>query len=306
MRKPFDATTRELIDLGPPEWLDFLGIPFPDPNQVEVIDSNVSTVTAEADKVVRIGGPEPRIVHVEILAGRDLTLPERAHWYNTLLRRRHRVPIWTAVVLLRPAADGPDLTGTYEESFPGKGRSLWFAHDVIRVWQLPPESLLTAGLPVLPLAPVSGVSAQRLPEVLAAVAQRLKREAGPELMATLWAATKVLMGLHYPDEQVDQLTEGVTNMILGIRGIEESSVYKAIFAKGEAKGEAEGRAEGEAKGEAKGIAKSVLRMGSKRLGQPDERVTAAILGMTDQEQLNRLFDRVMDASTWDELLSSIE
>src|SRR5262249_24112539 len=143
MRKPFDATTRELVDLGPAAWLDFLDIPCSDPDLVEVIDSNVSTVTAEADKVVRIGGPQPRIVHAEILAGRDLTLPERAHWYNTLLRRRHRVPVWTAVVLLRPAADGPDLTGTYEESFPGKGLSLWFAHDVIRVWQLPPEGLLT-------------------------------------------------------------------------------------------------------------------------------------------------------------------
>jgi predicted transposase YdaD len=298
MPKPFDATTRELIDLGPPAWLEFLGIPAPDPDQVEVIDSNVSTVTAEADKVIRIGGPQPRIVHAEILAGRDLTLPERAHWYNTLLRRRHRVPVWTTVVLLRPAADGPELTGIYEESFPGKGRSLWFAHDVIRVWQLPAEGLPTAGLPVLPLAPVSDVAAERLPEILAAVAQRLKREAEPGLMETLWAATKVLMGLNYPDEQIDQLTEGVTNMILGIRGIQESSVYQAIHAKGEAKGRAEG--------EAKGIAKSLIRMGSKRLGQPDERVKAAILEMTDQEQLNRLIDRVMDAATWDDLLSTTE
>src|SRR5262249_1576819 len=93
-------------------WLDFLGIPFPDPNQVEVIDSNVSTVTAEADKVMSIGGPQPRIVHAEILAGRDLTLPERAHWYNTLLRRRHRVPVWTTGGLLLPGADGPELPGS--------------------------------------------------------------------------------------------------------------------------------------------------------------------------------------------------
>src|SRR5205814_2162519 len=132
----------------------------------------------------------------------------------------------------RPAADGPDLTGVYEESFPDKGRNLWFAYDVIRVWHQSPESLLTAGLPVLPLAPVSDVTPERLPDVLTAVAQRLKREADPELMATLWAATKVLMGLNYPEERVEQLTQGVTDMILGIRGIEESSVYQAIHAKG--------------------------------------------------------------------------
>jgi predicted transposase YdaD len=301
MRKPFDATTRELIDLGPAAWADFLGDPVPDPIPVEVIDSNVSTVTAEADKVLRIGGPRPRILHAEILAGRDLTLPERAHWYNTLLRRRHRLPVWTVVVLLRPAADGPELTGVYEESFPGKGRNLSFTYDVIRVWQLPPERPLAAGLPVLPLAPVSDVSPERLPEVLTAVARRLKQEADPESMATLWAATKVLMGLNYPEERVEELTQGVTDMILGIRGIEESSVYRAIHAKGRAEGEAEG----EARGRAEGIAEVVLRIGAKRLGPPDERVQAAILAITDRERLDRLTDRVTEASTWEELLTSV-
>jgi hypothetical protein len=42
------------------------------------------------------------------------------------LRRRHRVPAWTVLVLLRPAADGPELTGIYEESFHGLGQNLWF------------------------------------------------------------------------------------------------------------------------------------------------------------------------------------
>jgi hypothetical protein len=126
MAEPFDATMRELFELEPAAWLEFLGIPVVDPNQVEVIDSNLSTVTAEADKVVRVGGPQPVIVHIEFLSGRDLAYPEQAHWYNTLLHRRHRVPAWTVLVLLRPAADGPELTGIYEESFPGLGQNLWF------------------------------------------------------------------------------------------------------------------------------------------------------------------------------------
>jgi hypothetical protein len=56
MAKPCDATMRELFELEPAAWLEFLGIPVPDPHQVEVIDSNLSTVTPEADKVVRVGG----------------------------------------------------------------------------------------------------------------------------------------------------------------------------------------------------------------------------------------------------------
>ena len=29
MSKPFDATTRQLIELGPADWLAYLGIPWP-------------------------------------------------------------------------------------------------------------------------------------------------------------------------------------------------------------------------------------------------------------------------------------
>jgi predicted transposase YdaD len=312
MTKPYDATTRELIDLGPLDWLRYWGFPVPDPSLVEVVDSNVSTFTAEADKAIRIGGPRPMIVHAEILAGRDLTLLERLFWYNTLLRRRHKVPVWSVAVLLRPAADGPELTGRYVESFPHRGRNLWFKYDVVRVWQQPPERLLAAGLPVLPLAPVSDVSPERLPEVLAAVATRLKREAAPALQETLWAATKLMMGLNYPDERIEQLVKGVDDMILGIRGIEESSVYQSIFAKGKAEGKAEGEAKGKAEGEAKGkaegkaegIAETLLRVGAARFGAPNEQVETAIIALSDRERLLRLVDRLNNASSWDELLES--
>jgi len=50
MSKPFDATMRILIELEPAAWLRFLHIPVADPDRVKVIDSNLSTVTAEADK----------------------------------------------------------------------------------------------------------------------------------------------------------------------------------------------------------------------------------------------------------------
>jgi predicted transposase YdaD len=298
LKKPFDATSRELVDVGPPEWADYLGFPVPDPDLVEVVDSNVSTFTAEADKAIRIGGPRPMIVHLEMLAGRDLKLPERLHWYNTLLRRRHGLPVWSVAVLLRPAADGPELTGRYRESFPERGRNLSFRYSVVRVWRESPERLLAAGLPILPLAPVSDVSPTRLPEVLAAVAQRLKREATPAMQELLWTATRLLMGLNHSDEQIDHFIAGATNMILGIRGIEESSVYQSIFAKGRAEGIAEGRAEG--------IAEALIFVGQNSLGAPDEQIKTAIMGMTDRDRLHRLIARVTKVSTWDELLAPEE
>jgi predicted transposase YdaD len=238
MSKPFDTTMRELFELEPAAWLEFLGIPFPDPTLVPVVDSNVSTVTAEADKVVRVGGEQPMIVHAEFLSGRNPEQPEQSHWDNTILERRHRVPVWSVIVLIRPAAEGPELAGTLEKAFPGRGKKLWFKYDVIRVWLEPPERLLTGGLPILPLAPVSNVTPEQLPGVLTAVAERLKREAPLELRKILWASTMIMMGARYPREQVEALIRGVATMVLGIRGIEDSWVYQNILVEGIAKGEA--------------------------------------------------------------------
>jgi predicted transposase YdaD len=307
MPKPYDATMRQLFDPEPAAWAEFLGFPVPDPSQVEVIDSNLSTITADADKLLRIGGPEPFLLHPEFLSGRDTGYPAQAHWYNTLASRKHALPVWSVVILLRPAADGPELTGEYEREVPGRGKNLRFRYEVVRIWELPPQRVLAAGLPVLPLAPVSAVPEGRLPGVLMAVAERLRDEATPELRKTLWTATAILLGLRYPREQVGGLIEEVANMVLNIRGIEDSWVYQDIFAKGRAEGEAKGRAEGEAKGRAEGEieeARSILiRQGRKRWGEPDERILAGIAAISDLDRLALLLDRILDASSWDELLA---
>ncbi|MFI5455256.1 MAG: hypothetical protein ACHRXM_07365 [Isosphaerales bacterium] len=119
-------------------------------------------------------------------------------------------------------------------------------------------------------------------------------------------------------------------MILGIHGIEESSVYQAIFAKGRAEGEVLGRAEGRAKGEAiaraegraKGFAegfaegeafgatqqarKSVLRVGRQNLGPPDERALTQIADMTDLDRVQFLLDHVLKVESWDDLLAPLQ
>src|SRR5262249_10190431 len=98
----------------------------------------------------------------------------------------------------------------------------------------------------------------------------------------------------------------ITTMVLGIHGIEESSVYQDIFAKGRAEGEARGRAEGEARGRAAEARKILLSQGRKRLGQPDESGLNRIAALTDLDRLDRLPDRLLDVATWDELLASAE
>jgi predicted transposase YdaD len=87
-------------------------------------------------------------------------------------------------------------------------------------------------------------------------------------------------------------------MILGIRGIEESSVYQDIFAKGYAKG----HAEAEARGRVEQDRLVILRQGRKKFGQPRESVTK-IGAIDDLDRLRSLLDRLLDVSSWDELLT---
>jgi hypothetical protein len=79
MSKPFDATMRKLIELEPAAWLRFLHIPVANPDRIRVIDSNLSTVIAEADKVLWVDDPAPWIEHIELQAARDLRLGDRLH-----------------------------------------------------------------------------------------------------------------------------------------------------------------------------------------------------------------------------------
>ena len=107
MRKPFDATTRQLIEMGPADWLACLGYPVPDPSRVRVIDSNLSTVTAEADNVFWVEDPRPWIEHIELQAGRDTGWRIGCTCIAPCCTPP-RVPVRTALVLLRPVADGPN------------------------------------------------------------------------------------------------------------------------------------------------------------------------------------------------------
>jgi hypothetical protein len=52
----YEVTTKELVWDGPAEWLKRFGVEPPSP--AEVIDSDITTLTAAADKVIKVGGPE--------------------------------------------------------------------------------------------------------------------------------------------------------------------------------------------------------------------------------------------------------
>src|SRR4051812_6201587 len=107
----FDVSAKELIWDDPDAWLDRLGV---GPREaVEVIDSDITALTAAADKVLRVDGPEPYLVNIELQSGHDTTLARTLWFRQVALDYRHNLPVLTVLVLLRKEANSPALTGTY-------------------------------------------------------------------------------------------------------------------------------------------------------------------------------------------------
>src|ERR1035438_6607361 len=109
--KPYDVAFKHLFEDRPRDALSWIGVT--DVIEVQLLDTELSTTIAAADKVLRVKTSEGRfLVHFEFQYGHDTHLVRRLFWYNAALYHRHRLPVFTVVVLLTRAADSPKITGT--------------------------------------------------------------------------------------------------------------------------------------------------------------------------------------------------
>jgi predicted transposase YdaD len=282
--KPYDATLKALVETEPESWPALLGRPT---GPTAVIDADIATVSGAADKVLRVAAEPSYLLHLEFVAGHDTaTLPRKLHVRSGLLEDRHDLPVRSAAILLRPEADSPQLTGVYERGFPDEEPYLTFGYQAVRIWRLPPEPLLTGGLPLLALAPISAVTEAELPGIIERMGRRLGGRRGRRQADVVWAAAYILLGLRYSAALAEQVFRGVVSM-------EESSTYQAILEKGEARG-------------AIREAKKVLRLqGDAAFGPPDTRTAATIERLADLERLEELLKRVRTAENWRDLLGPL-
>jgi hypothetical protein len=114
--------------------------------------------------------------------------------------------------------------------------------------------------------------------------QRIGSEASRAEAAELWVAAFLLMGLIYPQDFTKPLFRG-------IRAMKESSSYLAILE------------EGCAQGEMREAARLLKKLGTRRFGPPDHAVLEAIEAVTDLERIELLLERLLEVSSWQELLA---
>jgi hypothetical protein len=111
--KPFDATLKTLIEAGPREWAERLcDRPVID---AALIDADISTVTAAADKVLRARLDSGEcLVNIEPESRHAGDAPGRLLLYSTVLEHRHELPVRSVLLLLRPSANAVNVTGLLE------------------------------------------------------------------------------------------------------------------------------------------------------------------------------------------------
>jgi predicted transposase YdaD len=275
---PFDVATKELIWDDPAAWLEKLGVIARE--SVELIDSDITTLTAAADKVIKVGGSGPYIVNIELHSYHDKELVRTLWFRQVALDYRHRLPVLTILVLLCKEANSPNLTGSYERALPDGWQTNRYNYKVVRLWQEDPESYLTAGVELVPLAPLTAVTAADVPALIRRMADRINQE--PQAHAVkLWIATSLLMGLRYDAKLTMKLLEGVHTM-------HQSSTYQWILDEGRLS-EAH---------------RFIRRLGTEKFGVPDPTAASDLEAIQDVDRLEALGVRILrpDIKSWDDLL----
>jgi hypothetical protein len=284
MSMPFDAT---LKDLGRDDPIAVLtAFDQPPTGAVFLLNVDLSTITTAADLVIGIGDPLTEVVHIDFQSSAAAWKHADILTYNALLHAEYHVPVHSIIILLRPQAAHSNLNGVVSYATRSGRGSMNFAYEIVRLWERPAESFLYGALGTLPFA-VLGTLPEGVPTVdaMAAVAQklieRIEREAATDQGRKLLTAAFLLAGL--------RVTRAVAKQVFrGLRQMRDSDTYMAILD--------EGREE-----HAKA---TILRLGRKRFGQPDEPFLTLLNGMSDLERLDRLLDRMLDATSWRDLLET--
>jgi hypothetical protein len=286
--KVFDAALNKLIDERPGEWAGYfggrVGIP---PGPAEVMDTDLAT-TMQADKVYRINGPSPAILHLEFEGASFLGLPTKLYKYHALLSEHDGPPVHTVLIQLRPKAESSDRTGVYERERADGRPNVWFEYDVIRLWEESFDAMLAAGPSLAPLAILSDEVAGDVEPAFARIAAQLRRpEVPPELAANLAEATYNLGGLRFGWDVLSDIYGRLQMEDI----MQHSSTYQHTLAVGRAQGELNAARQ------------IIVRQGRRRFGEPSAEVRASLDAITALDRLNELADRVHEVGSWDELLA---
>src|SRR5262249_23670790 len=128
----------------------------------------------------------------------------------------------------------------------------------------------------LPLAPLTNDAAAHTADVMLRALRRIEAETSPVRAGKLDKAMLVLLELRYEEAVIDQLIQEVSKM-------DETLVDRLLARERDRR--------------------TLVKMGRKKFGEPRPEQLEAVREIRDDSKIEALFLRLLDVSTWDELLA---
>jgi hypothetical protein len=239
---------------------------------------------------LHVGGTA--IVHIRIQKWYQPDLDRHLFEASQKIERRHgKMPI-VAVFLMWPPAEGPGMTGRFEEhDATGKVRRI-FTYTIRRAWEMTAAEV-TRSPGTMMLAPLTKSARERMPEIVRMIQNGLDRnQANTKTCEMVWVAVYWAMGLTCDLDEAHRALSDVLPLI--------HSAQHYLNAKGQAFLEAYSSAQQEGRRQAG--RNLVLRQATRRFGQHASDA-AAIASIAEPQELDALAQRVLSAADWTSLLA---
>ena len=278
------------------EWLAGVVVPPPAgdlPAYTKNLDINLEPSGPSIDTHLQVGSPAggTTIVHIRIQKWYQPDLDRHLFEASRKVERKHGKMPMVVVILMWPPAEGPGMTGRFEEH-DAKGKvTRIFTYTIRKAWELTPEEV-TQSPGTMMLAPLTKGARERMPEVVRMIKEGLDRnqaDAGTREMA--WVCGILVDG--------PGLRPGRSPPRPGRRAAFHPGAKHYLNAKGQAFLEAYSSAQQEGRRQAG--RDLVLRQATCRFG-PNADPAAAIESIAEPDEFDTLTERMLTAPYWASLL----
>ena len=200
MKADYDQAFKILVDLNPKDWALLAGV-----NNAAGMETELPERNRYLDRLIRVSDDQGDIaVHLEFQAGKSGNrVPIRLIDYSIGVTEKYRLPVHSCVVLLRRPADSPVLTGAYKQRSRGVMPYLTFRYRVVRLWQVPVNTLLLPGSSVAVAGVLSDYGTLTADEIALRIATCINVISDIDTRAMLFTIAYNLAGLRFNDSQAD-------------------------------------------------------------------------------------------------------
>ena len=148
---------------------------------IRQLDSELKIQSLYADALLEVMyRGRPGLLHIEFQSYNDKDMAKRAQLYNMLASRQYDdIPVYSVIVYLRNRGGVPE--SPYVRPFIDERTVHVFFFDVVKLWQIPAESIFQMNLTgLLPLIPLTEHGKE--PEYVQAMIDRLARKQEMDLL----------------------------------------------------------------------------------------------------------------------------